>query len=79
MDSYMQKKLYFPEFHEILSDYLRDNKMTQCEFARKAGLKPNLVSKWIQGSARPSYDNLKKISLALDVSVNYLLGISGTY
>ncbi len=69
----------FPEFHEILSEYLRDNKMTQSDFARKVNVKPNLVSKWIQGSVRPSYDNLKKISLVLDVSANYLLGISETY
>lgn len=46
----------------------------QEELANKAGLKPAAISHFETDSRKPSFDNLKKIADALDVTSDYLLG-----
>lgn len=64
------------EFKEILSDYLVENGLTQTAFAKIVGTKQSQVSAWITGKAKPGYDMLKQMSLSLNVSPSYWLGLS---
>lgn len=46
----------------------------QGELAMKAGLPPASISHFESGSRKPSFDNLRRLAKALDVSTDYLLG-----
>jgi transcriptional regulator with XRE-family HTH domain len=48
--------------------------MSQAELGTKTGLKPAAVSHFETGQRSPSFDNLRKLADALNVSVDYLLG-----
>lgn len=62
-------------FSEILRDFLDANDLTQVAFAKMIGVRQNRVSEWLSGKAKPSYDILKSMALAFDVSADYFLGI----
>ena len=62
-------------FKDILEEFLRENQLSQTEFARKIGVKQGQVSEWLKGKAKPGYDNLKQMTLAFEVSADYFLGI----
>jgi len=51
---------------------LRD--MSQSDLAEKAHLQPSAVSHFETGRRAPSFDNLKALSEALQVTTDYLLG-----
>ena len=67
------------EFKEILKDFLEENNLTQVAFAKKTGVKQSQVSEWLKGKAKPSYDILKNMSKAFNVSADYFLGITNDY
>jgi transcriptional regulator with XRE-family HTH domain len=46
----------------------------QTELANRAGLQPSSVSHFESGPRRPSFENLKKLATALNVTTDYLLG-----
>jgi transcriptional regulator with XRE-family HTH domain len=48
--------------------------LNQAELARRAGLQASAVSHFETGARKPSFDNLKKLADALDVTTDYLLG-----
>jgi transcriptional regulator with XRE-family HTH domain len=48
--------------------------MEQVELAIKAGLPPTSISHFEGGSRKPSFDNLRRLAQALDVTADYLLG-----
>jgi transcriptional regulator with XRE-family HTH domain len=50
--------------------------LTQAQLAEKAGLPPTSISHFenTQGTRKPSFDNLRRLALALEVSTDYLLG-----
>lgn len=50
----------------------------QAELASKAGLPPASVSHFETGPRKPSFENLKALATALDVTTDYLLGRSDT-
>lgn len=53
----------------------RDKKgLSQSELAEKTGLQPSAVSHFETGRRSPSFENLKVLSEALQVSTDYLLG-----
>jgi transcriptional regulator with XRE-family HTH domain len=52
--------------------------VSQTELAADAGLPPSSVSHFEAGARKPSFDNLKKLATALNVTTDYLLGRSGT-
>ena len=66
-------------FTEILRDFLSENNITQTEFAKKIGVKQSQVSEWLRGKAKPGYDTLKAMAIALNISADYFLGITDTY
>src|SRR5258707_600002 len=49
-------------------------KLSQSELAQRAGLQPSAVSHFEAGRRAPSFDNLKRLANALDVTTDYLLG-----
>ena len=62
-------------FKDILEEFLRENQISQTEFARKIGVKQGQVSEWLKGKAKPGYDNLKQMALAYEISADFFLGI----
>ena len=48
--------------------------LSQSDLAAKAGLQPSAVSHFETGRRAPSFDNLKALSEALQVTTDYLLG-----
>lgn len=67
------------EFSEILKDFLDDRCLTQTAFASMIDVKQSQVSEWLKGKAKPSYDILKRMSLAFDITADYFLGIVEGY
>lgn len=51
---------------------------SQAELAKKAGLQATAISHFETGSRSPSFDNLRRLSDALSVSADYLMGRSDT-
>lgn len=51
-------------------------KMTQKEVAERAGLPPSLISHFENGTRSPAFENLRRLALNMQVSADYLLGIS---
>ena len=50
--------------------------LSQAQLAAKTGLPPASVSHFESGPRKPSFDNLKALASALDVTTDYLLGRS---
>lgn len=67
------------EFPQILSEFLKENKLTQGEFATKIGVKPFNVSDWLRGRAKPGYDSLRAMAKAFNISADYFLGLTDDY
>jgi transcriptional regulator with XRE-family HTH domain len=49
-------------------------KLSQAELAEKAGLPSSSISHFEAGKRKPSFDNLKRLATALDVTTDFLLG-----
>lgn len=64
------------QFSEILKDILIENNLTQVAFAKLVGVKQSQVSEWLKGKAKPGYDTLRQMSISLNISPSYLLGLS---
>lgn len=65
-------------FKERLKAARELRKLNQTDLAAKAGLPPSSVSHFEAGARKPSFDNLKRLAGALDVTTDYLLGRSDT-
>ena len=63
------------EFREILKDILIEFGYNQTQFATLIGVKPSQVSEWLSGKAKPGFDNIKAISIALKIPSDYILGL----
>lgn len=50
--------------------------MSQTTFARKFGVKQTTYSGWEQGIKEPSFKMIAKMALDLDISADWLLGLS---
>ncbi len=48
--------------------------MGQSQLAEKAGLPSSSISHFEAGARKPSFDNLRRLATALDVTTDYLLG-----
>jgi transcriptional regulator with XRE-family HTH domain len=51
-------------------------KWSQGELGTKAGLPPTSIAHFEAGARKPSFDTLRKLANALDVTTDYLLGRS---
>lgn len=58
---------------------IRENRgLTQADLAIKAELQPSTISHFETGSRRPSWENLLRLSDALEVSVDQIMGRTTT-
>ena len=48
--------------------------LSQAELAQRAGLQASAISHFETGTRKPSFDNLRRLADALDVTTDYLLG-----
>lgn len=48
--------------------------LTQAELAQRAGLQTSAISHFESGRRNPSFDNIRRLADALDVTTDYLLG-----
>ncbi|MEM9284044.1 MAG: helix-turn-helix transcriptional regulator [Verrucomicrobiota bacterium] len=62
------------EFRDRLKKTRESREMSQSDLAEKTGLKPAAISHFETGQRAPSFENLRKLSDALSVSIDYLLG-----
>ncbi len=62
------------KFAEQLRTARELRKMSQDEVARKAGLQASAVSHFETGTRKPSFDNLRRLADALEVTTDYLFG-----
>ena len=61
-------------FSERLRQVRELRRLTQAELATRARLQPAAVSHFETGGRRPSFDNLRRLADALEVSADYLIG-----
>ena len=49
-------------------------RMSRAELERIAGLPPKSIARFEDGARKPSFDDLRKLAIALSVTTDYLLG-----
>lgn len=62
-------------FSENLNTALQEKKLTQAQLAQKADTSPQNISKYCKGNALPDLGIVAQIAEALNVSVDWLLGL----
>lgn len=69
-----------PESSDVFPARLRAARekrgLTQGELAKRAGLQMSAISHFETGTRKPSFENLRRLADALDVTTDYLLGRS---
>ena len=67
-----------PSPSEIFKDRLKAarefRKWSQSDLAGRAGLPPSSIAHFETGSRKPSFDTLRRLANALEVTTDYLLG-----
>ncbi|MXX05287.1 MAG: helix-turn-helix transcriptional regulator [Acidimicrobiia bacterium] len=48
--------------------------LSQSELAKRSGMQASAISHFETGARKPSFDNLRRLADALDVTTDYLLG-----
>ena len=72
------EELLIYEFAKALKQILKDRGISQAELARRVGVSPQAVSKWVNRKGLPDVVMLVKISNALAVSVAELIDFPKT-
>ncbi len=70
----MKKKRPTEIFPSRLRSTREKRALNQSELARRAGLQASAVSQFETGTRKPSFDNLRRLADALDVTTDYLIG-----
>ena len=63
-------------FSSRLKAYREKRGLSQVDLASRAGLPSTSISHFESGARKPSFDNLVRLVRALEVSADYLLGLS---
>ena len=63
-------------FRERLKKIRENRGLSQSQLADMIGLPPSSISHFENGPRKPSFDNLRKLASALNVSTDFLLGRS---
>ncbi len=61
-------------FPRRLRDAREQRGLTQGDLAKRCGLQPSAVSHFETGTRKPSFDNLRRLADALEITTDYLLG-----
>ena len=51
--------------------------LNQTELAAKTGLLPSAIGHFEKGRRKPSFENLRRLAKALNITSDYLLGLRG--
>lgn len=62
--------------HERIVEAIKQSGMTQTEIARKIGVTQSSVGQYLSGRSLPALDTFARLCQVLDVSPEYLLGLS---
>ncbi len=62
------------EFKARLRESRERRRMSQTELANASGFQPSAVSHFETGKRAPSFENLRRLADALEVTTDYLLG-----
>ncbi len=65
------------DFGRKVKKIMKQRGITQVWLARKAGITEATLSRYVNGSRRPQADIAAAIAEALDISLDYLTGITG--
>lgn len=65
------------DFRENLKKLRIDNSLTQEELSKKLNVSPSTISQYENGMREPSISQLINIARIFNVSVDYLLGLTG--
>ena len=63
-------------FRERLRIIRERRDLTQAELAARADLQPSAISHFEAGTRKPSFENLRRLAVALESTTDYLLGRS---
>ena len=61
-------------FSKRLKKIREEKKLSQADLAKKADFQVAAISHFETGQRKPSFDNLKRLATALNMSIDYLLG-----
>ena len=62
-----------------LADAIKQSGLTHTDIAQKIGVKQPTVRQYLSGRAMPALDTFARLCQALDVSPEYILGLTDTY
>jgi predicted transcriptional regulator len=65
---------YFNNFSDRLSSVMEERGHNPASLAMIANVSPTTVKRWLDGTYEPRHKNLARLTVALDVSGDYLLG-----
>lgn len=68
--------MYLPPFGEKLREARKARGLTQAALGDLCGLQASAISHFETGVRKPDFDNLCSIAKALDVSLDYLMGLT---
>ena len=60
-----------------LREEIKNSGMAQRDIAAGIGVSPQTVSRYMRGDIFPALDTLARLCVLLDVSADYILGITG--
>ena len=63
-------------FCERFKNELEESELTQNDIARRCGIDSSCITQYKQGKSMPSIKTLFELCSVLDVSADYLLGLS---
>lgn len=63
-------------FQQRFNEVLKESVMTQKEIAEKCEIDKSCITQYKKGKTQPTLDVLFKLCQALDVSADYLLGLT---
>ena len=61
-----------------LRDARERQKLNQAELAQRAEMQPSAIAHFEANRRKPSFENVRRLAKALDVSTDYLLGFQAT-
>ena len=61
-------------FGDRLREIRENRELSQSDLARAAGMQPSAIAHFEAGRRKPSFDNVRALATALQVSADYLLG-----
>lgn len=63
------------EFSTRLREIRAARNLTQAELAQRAGFQASAIAHFEADRRKPSFENVRRLARALEVSTNYLLGV----